>query len=102
MRAAIYSVDVVGKRMDDFVIGIVVLNRYVYRKRIVFLAESDRLTVQDRFTSVQMFDKFGDAAFVEKLVSFISPLPHFCSLIGDSDAYAGIQKRFFTQSLRKG
>src|SRR5262249_48824963 len=99
MGAAVYGVDVVGERVDDLVISIVVLNGDLDPQR-VFVGDQlfgvDRVSVQHGLVLVQVFDEFGDAALVEELVAFFGPL------IGNTDADAGIQECLFPQPLREG
>ena len=68
VRAAVDSVDVVGKRIDLFVVAVVVLNRHFNRQGIAFLLEIERLVVKRGLVLVQMFDELRDPALVVKLV----------------------------------
>ena len=100
MCAAINRVDVVGERVDNFVVAVVVLNRHFHAHRIIsdaFLGEVDRLCVQDGLALVQMPDEFSDAAAIKEVMRFL----RLAALIDDGDADAGIQKRFLAQALRQ-
>ena len=71
MRAAINGVDVVGEREDIFSIGVVVLNREFQSDVVLAGFKVDGRVVQNLFVLVQVFDEFGDASRVLKLVFLV-------------------------------
>src|SRR5262249_38928792 len=85
--AAIHGVDVVGERMDDFVVAVVVLDRQFNGQRVGVGSgafEVNRLRVKHRLVLVQMFDELGDAALVIELVLL------FAAFVGNRDSNARV------------
>ena len=95
MRASVYRVDVVGKRIDLFVVAVVVLNGDFDREILAFLLEVDRLVVKRRLVLVQVLDELRDSALVIKLVRTLRLL----TLVFDRDADSLVEKRLFAKSL---
>ena len=68
VSAAINRVDVVGERIDLFVIAVVVLNRDFDRKRVTNLFKIYRFVVQYALILIEMLDEFRDPSTIVKLV----------------------------------
>src|SRR5205807_7402011 len=61
------------------------------------LFKVDRFVMQDGLILVQMFDEFGNAAAIIKLVRFLC----LFTLVLDRDPNAFVKKSFFAQTLRE-
>ena len=97
MCAAINGVDVVGERIDLFVVGVVVLNRDLNRENVGFLFEVDRLVVERGLVLVQVLHKLRDAALVVKLVRAF----RLFAFVLDRDPDSLVQECLFAQTLGK-
>ena len=97
MRAAIYRVDVVRKRVDLLIVAIVVLDGDLDRKTVTFFLEIDRLIVKRRLVLVEMFDEFRNPALVVKLVRALGLL----TLVFDRDPDSFVEERLFAKPLRE-
>src|SRR6185295_16397521 len=98
VRSAIHRVDVVGERMDDLVVAVVILDRDFDGERLCcrrFAIEVNWMSVQYALILVQMLYEFRDSALVKELVRLLG------SLIVDADAYTGVQEGLLAQPLRK-
>src|SRR2546425_7957668 len=97
MSAAIHCVDVVRKRVDFFVVAVVVLDGYLDGKRIPDFFEVDRFVMQDVLVLIQMLDELRDAATIIKFVRLL----RLFTLVLDRDPNSFVQKSFLAQSLRQ-
>src|ERR1700722_9086262 len=103
MRAAINSVDVVGKTKSGLPISVVVLQAD-FDVHLVFVGfHIDRLVVKCLLAAIQMLDELGNAPGVFKLSMLRFPsLRVSLSLVGQSDDQSLVKKREFAQPLREG
>ena len=97
MRTAVNRVDIVGERIDLFVVAVVVLNSDLDRQSVAFLLEVNRLVVKCRLILIKVLDEFRNAALVIKLMRTL----RFLALVFDRYPNALIETRFFAQPLRE-
>src|SRR4030095_400764 len=97
VSATINCVDVVGKRIDFFVVAVVVLNGDFNRQGFALFFEIDRFVVERSLVLVQVLDEFGDAPLVIKLVRTLRLL----TLVLNRYADTLVEKSLFAQTFRK-
>ena len=68
MCSAVDRVDVVGERVDLFVVAVVVLNGDLKREILRLLLKVDRLIVKRGLVLIQVLDELRDSTFVIELV----------------------------------
>ena len=102
MRAAIDGVDVVGKTENGFRIGVVVLEAD-FDMHLVFVGfHVDGFVVERLLATIQVLDKFGDAAVVLELGTLgFAGLRVGLALVGEGDDQALVQECQFAEALRE-
>ena len=104
--AALRRVDVVGKAEHQLVEAVAVLHRDLGHCAVRFAFHIDDLRVQRAQIAalLQVGDEFLDAAFIAHGIAAGLAVvfgQRFGALIGQRDAHAGVQKRFFAQALEQ-
>ncbi len=90
------GVDIVGKRENFLVIGIIVLDGNLYLDILPGTAEVNRFCVQRRLGSIEIFDKGNDTALIMEDVALVS------AFINNLNFDSGIEESHFPNTLREG
>ncbi len=96
MRAAFVRVDVVGERVDDFVVAVVPLQRDLGVDAVLLAAHVDRRFVDRDLVLIEEGHELVDAAPVFEAVMLA-----VLALIVQRDDDAGVQERELAQALRQ-